>query len=102
MWIKFVLQSNSVAIKKGNKLGSIVVAQRVSPSCAAIKFEEEKKSKHIAKSKNIIIKKFFLSDITKKFMIPPRKYSYFYIFKKIDFMILFLKVLDFLKYYIIL
>mgnify|MGYP001055528132 CR=1 FL=1 len=68
MFTKFVLYRSSVAIKKGNKLGSTELDHNTSPDFAASKLEEENKIKNIVKSKNKTVQKFFFKDITIQFI----------------------------------
>lgn len=75
IYIKLVLQSSSVATKNGNNAGRTEVAHKASPFCAAIKFEDENKSKLIVKSINKAVIKYFFKLITIKFIMPPG-YSY--------------------------
>jgi hypothetical protein len=57
-------------MKNGNKLGRTELDQRIKPVLAASKLEEEKSIKHIAKSENKIVKKFFFKEIIISFMFP--------------------------------
>ena len=47
MFTKFVLYRSSVAIKKGNKLGSTELDHNTSPDFASSKLEEENKINNI-------------------------------------------------------
>ena len=66
---KLVLHRSSVAIKNGNNVGKTEVAHNDSPFCAAIKLVDENKSKLIVKSKNRMVNRFFLREITIKFIV---------------------------------
>ena len=68
IFTKFVLYKSSVAIKKGNRLGSTELDQRIRPAFAASKLEEENRIKLVVKSKNKMVKKFFFKDITIQFI----------------------------------
>lgn len=62
--IKLVLHNNSVATKKGKRVGTTDVAHNFKPFCAADKFDVENRIRLNVKSKNIIVKKYFLIEIT--------------------------------------
>lgn len=66
--MKFVLYKSSVAMKKGNRLGSTELDHKIRPDFAASKLEEENKIKNIVKSKNKTVQKFFFKDITTQFI----------------------------------
>ena len=78
--MKFVLQISSVAIKNGNKVGTIEFDHNINPSFAAVKFVLENNIRKIRNNKNIIVKKFFFNEITKKRIISSNYiniYSFF-------------------------
>ena len=56
----FVLDSSSVAIKKGNREGTTELAHSFKPDLAACRLEEENTTKQAVKSKTMIEIKFFL------------------------------------------
>ena len=60
----FVLESNSVATKKGNKDGTTEVPHKINPDFAATRLEEENITKHIVNSNIKIGIMFFLIFIT--------------------------------------
>ena len=64
----FVLDSSSVAIKKGNREGTTELAHSFKPDLAACRLEEENTTKQAVKSKTMIEIKFFLILITKIFI----------------------------------
>ena len=59
IFTKFVLYKSSVAIKKGKRLGSTELDQRIRPAFAASKLEEENRIKLVVKSKNPILQELF-------------------------------------------
>lgn len=67
--IKLVLHNNSVATKKGNRVGTTDVAHNFNPFCAADKLDVENRTRLNVKSKNTTVKKYFLIEITKNRII---------------------------------
>ena len=72
----FVFNSNSVAIKNGNKEGKILTIQSSNPDFVAFSELSENKNNNIANKEKTIVKKYFLKLITINFIKPPIKMLY--------------------------
>lgn len=92
IFTKFVLYKSSVAIKNGKSVGKTEFAQSKIPSLLASKFELENRSRQIKNATNIIVKKFFFREITRKFIKKchsfPNKFYIIILYKILDLVIL--------------